>query len=1254
MQVVPPLADLKGEIPITPDMVARLRGAVKAARIVPDNVSMSAVVTAKINGTVTPAALNAEFVLEAIDALTAAGYVPTKILMKATRSPVMIVTENKHAFAVIMPLTFKAPSPTSGFLHFYMNGAPAAPTPAPMTKGVGAAAARGEGEFTPPEIGKAPSVADVTTDTAPLDDDTQGFAARTGTGEDARPGRDIGARRQDGGQVAAQPTQPTRIIDTIRKLWPGLSVRARATWTQKKTPGWYSKALGEMRLANAGDIIVAVHELGHHFDRELGGWSGQTGLDSGIPGELLALGHELYGDTTPKGGFRAEGFAEFIGQYLTGGDIQGKAPKLYHWFTTEYLPSKPAEAAKLRQLEDVIAQFQIQTPEQAIQALLSPRREDWSGQRIAATLAGIEAQTVDAFMPLLRGMMETGAKVNDVGTGKNQIRAKDHPYMLAIYFARTAGGRALHALLENTTDLYGKANGESLKAIMAPAVDAGKVDELIQYWIAKRVVTRYHDHGLVSGLAREDAQAIIDKYASPEFDRIVEGATDWAHRELHLLVDAGAMTEAQFNEIVDMNPIYAPMMRQFLAGEKRDGGKNKGLGKGVFRVRGGQQPIVDPLTALAQQSEKLHQIAMQHAVMRSLVQFYDSHRGKVASMGKFMSEVPAPREAVTFSLEKMKKTIGRKAVELGADPEAVALAMMDTWDEMTTIYRPRKDYRGGNNIIGIEIDGKRRFFEIQPDLFPILEGVTQSKFLGDGKIASVFRRATSLQRLGATGLNPAFGLIRNLLRDTGTAAVTADYHFHIPLLSTLSGMVMDIANSDYAKMYHGSGLDIAGRVGQDLRSARKAGRRVTAKNKVQSIARAGFIDGLVELLGHSEIGPRLMEYRGAFKHAKKMGWDDHDALVLAGCASKDVTVNFSRAGTEVRKANEVILFANAGVQSLDKIGRSFGLRQALPWAKIKNAEGTVGGEVRARLKVAGRTTARALAFVTAAALANYLRNRDKDWWKKLPAFEKWNYLHVGNLNNDGPGFRIPLPFDIGAIFGALPVALLEERRTPGALKEALEIAIENSMPIDIGLTEDDFRHKVAAVVRNFSLFTGAGDILINEDWKHSAIIPRYLEGLDPDLQYTHDTTTIGKIIGKQLGVAPVQVDHILNVYSGQLYKRAHNAVQIALGNGDIDLSDKSSIPVIGTLFLRPNTSRVVGDFYERLDELERRKKSDRADDADLNELKAMKKVSRKLTDLWRARREALSAGGVTARRAANEVLADVQSLIEQHNERWAD
>lgn len=102
------------------------------------------------------------------------------------------------------------------------------------------------------------------------------------------------------------------------------------------------------------NVEVALHELGHHFDKLLNKWSGMGGKAKGMPEELERLGRDIYGKKVPVGGYASEGFAELTRAYLSGEtSLPGRAPLLYDWLTT-YLSENPVEAKRMANLEMLV------------------------------------------------------------------------------------------------------------------------------------------------------------------------------------------------------------------------------------------------------------------------------------------------------------------------------------------------------------------------------------------------------------------------------------------------------------------------------------------------------------------------------------------------------------------------------------------------------------------------------------------------------------------------------------------------------------------------------------------------------------------------------------------------------------------------------------------------------------------------------------------------------------------------------------
>lgn len=1055
-----------------------------------------------------------------------------------------------------------------------------------------------------------------------------------------------GGLRAPEGSNPDRGVQAVEVINLIRDQWK-VVVRGPATFRKQfkteRALGWYTPGLGEMRLREAHDVVTAIHELGHHFDRELGKWSARRDLSPQIQAELRRLGEDLYGPGDKASTFyKSEGFAEFIREWLVGaGDLQARAPALSAWFGSEYLPENPEEARKIARLQDAVRLLLVQTSRQAVRAFRSPTQVDWSAERIAGKVAAtIDSKIRDTALPILRAMQETGADLSKVAPHR-------HPYILATHFARSAGGRTKHAALEHTVDVYGRVTGPGLQPALKPVLDQG--DEVFEDWqdylVARRALERYHAHGLDPGLSRKDAEAIVREHESkPHFKDTAQAFTDFADRALEPLVQSGRMTEAQRARIRLLNPIYAPFMRRF---DKSAASVTKATGQqdAVHRVRRGSKlPIHDLLDAMLAQYERIQQVAMQHEVMRSMVAFYDeqkaANRGGQAGtfLARFMSEIPASRESVKFQAGQIRPDV-MAALRAELDEESFAKAeeaLEEFWDERLTVYRARttapRTGAGEDPAMAIVVNGRRRFFQLKPELIPILEGVAHSTFL-PGTLGAIVRGATALTRLGATGLNPTFSLISNTLRDAATAAITADYSFQIPLLSTYQGVVMHMTGHESAVRYDAAGLGMNSMIGQDMDAAKRLSNRVRHGWKAALTSPLDLTDAVRDFLSKSEIGPRLIEFDAAYRHGLERWGDERAALVLAGAASKDATVNFTRAGTWSRQANEVIPFFNAAVQSIDKLARAAGVLEPAPWAKSQD-----------RAENARRTVARGALLLTATALLLWLRRRDDDKWKELPAHEKWGFLHVWRFD-DGTFLRLPLPFEAGALFGALPIALLEESRSPGAFREALGIAFKNATPFDFDFSS---LHPWA---RNAAIAAPIVDVIANKDWKGSPIVSGRKRMLAQD-RVDYRTTTLAQYLAKFAPgkVSPIELDHILDGYSGGLWRRV-------LGGPDMLAAmrsdDPASWPVLRVLFTRPTTSRLVGDFYDRLTVLQERQGSKVATLEELGELAAAERLDRALDKVWADRRDAFASDRSRAERdkAASDLLESAQAMIREHLKR---
>ena len=118
---------------------------------------------------------------------------------------------------------------------------------------------------------------------------------------------------------------------------------------------------------------------------------------------------------------------------------------------------------------------------------------------------------------------------------------------------------------------------------------------------------------------------------------------------------------------------------------------------------------------------------------------------------------------------------------MGVDPMLAEQALENVWTEKLTVFQDSARFNGKEKIISIVLDGKREFYEVKDDrLFELLNDYTTPPSNSD--IAMINNKIVTSIRLGATIINPRFGIMRNPLRDTLTAFNNSDYHTHIPII----------------------------------------------------------------------------------------------------------------------------------------------------------------------------------------------------------------------------------------------------------------------------------------------------------------------------------------------------------------------------------------------------------------------------------------------------------------------------------------
>ena len=1099
--------------------------------------------------------------------------------------------------------------------------------------------------------------------------DTMPAPASTGT-RPLNKGKLPSARpfQASGTATLKNPTSKSAIFRLAREIFPEIKITNKGTYHRRGVLGWLEVENRVIRTIDPRGVGELCHELGHAVAR-LGT---RVRMPKDARAEFVSLGIDLYGNKKPTGGYTAEGFAEFVRGFLCDYDLAKDYPNAHKWFFEDFGGANEEFVERLFRLRDKILEYVNMAPEHAVRATWDHARP--MSERELPFLARLrrydfKTKWVDSNYPILRAMKNLSVDYNFHDGSKTPAERDElilnHPYMLATFFQGSALRFAEGDALTGTTDLYGNPTGASLQEILAPLVANGRehLKQFIDFAVAMRGAD-YLKKGMEFGLTRDEIAATLRKRRSPEFSAALKEVTDWAHRELRLLLDAGAITPEEHQQILDANAVYVPIYRVFEEGEI-DRARQKAGKKALFRRRGGTQDIEHPIVALVEMAAKMRAAAQQAKIVQSLVDMHDRAKAaKAKDLNRFMVEVPNPIKRQVVWADKIKEQIGEIAkARFGTDEATIRAALKDTWTDELSVFSTGK-YRGKDNIVTItDRHGKLRSFEVtDPAILDLMRGYGRPPELTTGGRAKQI--VANVIRMGATVLNPGFSLVSNVIRDAATGFHMSQYGVQIPLVSTMVGMIERLFNTNAAQTYLRLGGEM-GRIynGGQHAAAKSIAAQAQAANWFVRQWKKGIFQVVGDVFSTPELGPRIEQMRMAQNYWRKQGVSESAANMLGRLLGGDLTIDFGRAGTSARKVNGWSLFFNAAVRELDQLARASGMADPLPWqdpgsarpdASIKDAKERNEDFARqARRNMAKRFWTRGAAL-TLFALTAYLMRQDNEKkmrrWRELRPEYKWNntVFDFGTEDGEAPLVRLPVPFLDGLMFQSMPIAILEAMRT-GDTKPVKEVA--NLMAEQLPFSPSfggGWYHKLRGVIPSYA--TPSADLLANENWAGNEIVPERMRRLDKRDQYSPTTTEFAKWMGEMLNASPAQVEFLYDQYTGGLLMNAIRAVENSTAKrGAVGVNgDFSKLPVIGKLFLAPfSSSRLPNDFYGELEDLTARHNSGRVTPAELGKLRAMEKVHEKvLSENSKMRRAALSREDITAEEAKKMADAYAKDTID--------
>ncbi|WP_319759575.1 LPD38 domain-containing protein [Maridesulfovibrio sp.] len=501
---------------------------------------------------------------------------------------------------------------------------------------------------------------------------------------------------------------------------------------------------------------------------------------------------------------------------------------------------------------------------------------------------------------------------------------------------------------------------------------------------------------------------------------------------------------------------------------------------GIKRLQGGTANLGDPFENIIRNFSHLIDASVKNNAMEQAM----------TNAEKIGVAVPADFK---WQGVKLKGGSLRSALTKVLGKDGVAPLSAAQRDSLQTVFQMVKP--DAKDVVHVLRDGKSVYYHVDdPLLLRSLTAVNLQSWNNMGMKAARF-----FKRLLTTGVTstPDF-MLRNLVRDTVHAwGVDRTGHF-VPVVGSFKGAIKTLRkDKDTVKMM-AAGAAFHG--GYSYGHDPGAGKLVVEKLvKKHGIDEDSILDTPKKMAKFMKYGwDRWQDLGSSFENATRArlyeGVKEKGGTHLeAAYEAKDI-MDYSMGGDwpVVRALCETVPFFGARMVGLHRLGRG---AYENPQAFL--AKG---------------------AIVALASVLLYMNNRDREEFKELEQWDRDNYYHF--FIND-KHFRMPKPFEIGAIFGTLPERLTEYA-VDGQDGDLLANRLQFMLTQTFNVGTPQIITPVLEQWADKSFFTGR------------SIVPMRLKRLRPEAQRDHRTSETAALLGEKTGTSPQRIEHLVNGYFGTL------------------------------------------------------------------------------------------------------------------------
>jgi hypothetical protein len=295
--------------------------------------------------------------------------------------------------------------------------------------------------------------------------------------------------------------------------------------------------------------------------------------------------------------------------------------------------------------------------------------------------------------------------------------------------------------------------------------------------------------------------------------------------------------------------------------------------------------------------------------------------------------------------------------------------------------------------------------------------------------------------------------------------------------------------------------------------------------------------------------------RAQYNSYVEQGLSDMEATMMA---LESMNFNKRGASPSIHAANALIPFFNAQIQGLNVLYKA--LSGKMPF----------NDQLKIREKLLQRGS-----MMMVASLAYAAAMQDDEAYKNATPDQKYANWFVRVPGLDEP-IRVPIPFEIGYIFKALPEALyntmVDEHGGEEAVKAFKQILLQ-TIPGGSSYGIPQAMKPAIEAGLGKSFYTGRDTLSRRE------------QQLLPEEQFRSNTSEAAKMVGEMFGISPVVFEQLVSGYTGTMGLALLHAVSVGVPKSeapDQAVKRLSDTPVVGSVFQPNDAGGVINSVYDRM------------------------------------------------------------------------